>query len=197
MKNLKSVLCFAVFNALLMGCMMQMQPVPMSTQVGSFGIAESSKIPLSIAVVVLDPPTHRLMFKPIDGAPVDRTNQLPGENLWPLNMELAQASRNVFSQIFKSVTLLRQIPALGSNYDLIIIARLKEVQQAAKQPKPFEVNMPYELDYLWSLTVMNSEGVEILKKEDRTEPKIFMGTTQKWRLKLTPTAILLISKEPI
>lgn len=177
MKHFKIVLFFALFNALLMGCTMQMQPVPMNTQIGSIGISESKKIPLNVAVVVPDPPTHRLMFKAIDKAPVDRTDQLPGENFWPLNIELAKASKDVFSQIFKSVTLLRKTPALGSNYDLIIIARLKEVQQSAKQPKPFQVDMPYELDYLWNLTVMNNEGVEILKREGRTEPRIFMATT--------------------
>jgi hypothetical protein len=96
-----------------------------------------------------------------------------GDQLWPLNNELAQASKNVFSQIFKSVTLLRQPPALGSDYDLIIIARLKEVQTAMKQPRPFQ-SIQMEMYYSWNLTIMNNEGVEILKREDRTATKTFM-----------------------
>jgi hypothetical protein len=69
MKNLKIVLCFAVFNALLMGCTIQMQPIPMNTQIGSVGISESNKIPLRIAVVVPDPATHRIILNPLKGPP--------------------------------------------------------------------------------------------------------------------------------
>ena len=180
MKFLKTVLLLLLGNTLLASCTIQMKPITMNTQIGSVGIAEFNKIPLSVGVVVTDPATHRIIYKPLRGEAVDQTGQM-GDQLWPLNTELAKASNDVFSQIFKSVTSLRQTPALGSNYDLIIIARLKVVQITMKQPKPFQ-KIPFEMDYLWSLTVMNDEGVEILKREDRTAPKILTQglSTDAW-----------------
>lgn len=174
MKKLQKVLCFAVLNALLTGCL-QMQPIPMNTQIGSVGIAESRKIPLNVAVVVRDPATHKIIYKPLTAPAVDQTGQM-GDQLWPLNNELAQASKNVFSQTFKSVTLLRQPPALGSDYDLIINPKLKEVQIHMMRPKPFQINIPFEVYFNWSLTIMNDEGIEIFKREDRTESKISMSS---------------------
>jgi hypothetical protein len=175
MKFLKVILIFVMFNTLLMGCTMQMQPIPMNTQVGSVGIAESAKIPLRVAVVVRDPATHKIIYKPAIGAAVDQTGQM-GDQLWPLNNELAQASKNVFSQIFKSVTLLRQPPALGGDYDLIITPKLKEVRISMMHAKPFQVNIPFEVYFDWSLMIMDNEGIEIFKREDKTEPKISMSS---------------------
>jgi len=174
-KFLKVALFFALCNTFLWGCTMQMQPIPMNTQIGSVGIAESQKIPLKVAVVVRDPATHKIIYKPLTGAAVDQTGQM-GDQLWPLNNELAEASKNVFSQIFKSAALLRQPPALGSDYDLIIIPRLKDVQIHMMQPKPFQVNIPFELYFNWNLAITNDEGVEIFKREDRTESKISMSS---------------------
>ena len=173
MKNVKFLLLLAMLSALFTGCTFQMQPIPMNTQVASVGIAESKKMPLKVAVVVRDPATHRIIYKPLTAPAVDQTGQM-GDQLWPLNNELAQASKNVFSQIFRSVTLLRQPPALGSDYDLIITPRLKDVQIHMMQAK--FMNIPFELYFNWSLTAMDNEGVEIFKKEDRTESKISMSS---------------------
>ncbi len=174
MKNLRLILLFLAFNVLLMGCM-QMQPIPMNTQIGSVGISERNKLPLKVAVVVTDPATHKIIYKPLRGNPVDQTGQM-GDQLWPLNNELAQASKNVFSQIFKSATLLRQPPVLGSDYDMVITPKLKEVQIHMTQPKPFQISIPFEVYFNWGLTIMDDEGIEILKRDDRTESKISMSS---------------------
>jgi len=174
MKIFKRALFLLLFNALLTGCI-QMQPIPMNTQIGSIGISERNKLPLKVAVVVTDPATHKVIYKPLIGNPVDQTGQM-GDQLWPLNNELAQASKNVFSQIFKSTTLLRQSPVFGSDYDVIIIPRLKDVQVHMMKSKPFQMSIPFEVYFNWSLTVINDEGVEILKRNDRTESKISMSS---------------------
>jgi len=175
MKSVRVILLFAMVNALLMGCSIKVIPVPMNTQIGSIGVVESNKIPLKVAVVVPDPPTHKIMYKaPHRQVPMDQTAQM-NEQLWPLNNELSKASKEVFSQIFNSVTLLRQTPMIGSDYDLIITARLKEVHIAMPRPAPFQLSIPMELYYLWSISIMNNEGIEIFKREDRTQTKTYMS----------------------
>jgi hypothetical protein len=174
MKLSRFILSIVLVNALLMGCTIKVQPVPMNTQVGFVGVVESNKIPLKVALVIPDPPTHKIMYQPFNQqAPMDQTAQM-NEQLWPLNEELSKASKDVFSQIFQSVTLLRQVPMIGSDYDLIIIAKLKEVHLTMPRPAPFQITVPMELYYLWSLSAMDYEGVEIFKREDRTQTKTYM-----------------------
>ena len=148
----------------------------MNAQVGNIGIAESRKIPLKVAIVVPDPPTHRIMYTPPKKTEAIDQTGTTGEQLWPINNELGKASKEVFSQVFEQATLLRQMPALGSDYDLIISVNLKEVDMDGSGV----MDSTMSLKYIWSISIRNNEGVEIFKREDKTPDKKYkMSTTME------------------
>jgi len=164
---------FLLFLALLIAaCTFAIKPVPMNAQIGNVGVLTSDKLPLNVAVVVPDPPTHRIYWTPHRHPTMDQTGQM-NEHMWPLNNELARAAKEAFSQGFASATLLRQIPMPGSNYDLIIILKLKEVHMLAGKMGPVWSYSTVDLYYVWNLSVIDNEGVEILRREDRSQTKSF------------------------
>jgi hypothetical protein len=180
MKFLKTVLLLLLVNTLLASCTFQVRPVPMNTQVGYIGVAESRKMPLKVAVVVPDPPTYRFMYTPPnERKTIDQTGQM-GEQLWPVNSELGKASKEVFAQVFEQATLLRQPPAPGSEYDLIITVKLREIDMVGSMGVAGllgAMNMTMNLYYVWNITILNDEGVEIFKREDKTSAKSFRVST--------------------
>ncbi len=161
-----ALFCLAL-SALSLSACIQVMPIPMNAQVGSLAL---QRIPLRVAVVVPDPPTHRVMYTPpaMTGRsqPVDQTEQM-NESLWPLGGELARATREAFSQVFEQATSLRSLPMPGE-YDAVIQSRINVVRIVGFMSGGLSTRAWQDLSFEWGITVLDDEGVPILVRQGTT-----------------------------
>ncbi len=153
------------------GCI-QIRPIPMDARIGT--MLELERLPLRVAVVVPDPPTHRVMYTPpaMTGRrdPIDQTEQM-SESVWPLGGELARASRKVFSQLFADVASLRQLPPPGE-YDAVIQPRIDVVRIIGfMDSSMLSVRAWQNLSFDWGITVLDHAGVQMLGQTGTTSEK--------------------------
>ncbi|MBI5882417.1 MAG: hypothetical protein HZB91_04860 [Elusimicrobia bacterium] len=159
---------------------LQLRPYPINAQAEDLGIRPQDKQPLSVAVVVPDPMGNRMLVTTrICGVGAifcndfvkDVTSTQDLDNLFPVARELSKVAQDTFSQAFRHVTVLRQLPQPGE-YDVVAAISIIETRLNRSTKMTLKAADAGEIVFVfqWQLRVLDKENVELFSRKDITPP---------------------------
>jgi hypothetical protein len=156
MKRLSYVLLFAAVWAMI-GCATT-PPVELKPITPNLNIAPSNVKALLVAVVIQDPMPYSLFYKGEGSYSRDMTADIRNEGLM-LERDLSKIVYDTFSQIFKQVVVLRDLPQPGQ-YDAVVELTIGQI--LAKEHVVL-TGETCDTTAEWSMTVLNGKNSEIFR----------------------------------
>ncbi|MDD5712331.1 MAG: hypothetical protein PHY31_06165, partial [Smithellaceae bacterium] len=182
MKRFARVLAFAAVFSVL-GCMfLPSPPFDIKPETPNLNISPAQVKPLKVAVVIQDPMAYTLFYRGQGGKYTrDMTAECRDRGLL-LERDLSKIASDTFSQVFKEVVILRDLPQPGQ-YDAVINL---SIGQILMQEVVVVTGETTELTADWSMSVLDSQNREILNRNGTSPAHNF-----KWSI-LNPSHDFII-----
>jgi len=156
MKRFSHVLLFTAFWAII-GCATT-PPVELKPITPNLSIAPSNVRPLLVAVVVQDPMSYTIFYQGQGSYSRDMTAEMRTEGLL-LERDLSKIVYETFSQIFKQVVVLRDLPQPGQ-YDAVVEITIGRI---LNQEHVILTGETCDITAEWSMTVLNGKNSEVFR----------------------------------
>ncbi|MBN2255151.1 MAG: hypothetical protein JW736_05560 [Deltaproteobacteria bacterium] len=156
MKRLSYVVLFTALLAMI-GCATT-PPVELKPITPNLNIAQSDVRPLLVAVVVQDPMSYTFFYQGEGSYSRDMTAEMRTEGLL-LERDLSKVVYETFSQIFKQVVVLRDLPQPGQ-YDAVVEITINRI---LNQEHVVLTGETCDITAEWSMTVLNGKNSEIFR----------------------------------
>ncbi len=156
MKRLSYALLFAAFWAII-GCATT-PPVELRPITPNLNIAPSNVKTLLVAVVIQDPMPYSLFYKGEGSYSRDMTADMRAEGLL-LERDLSKIVYDTFSQIFRQVVVLRDLPQPGQ-YDAVVELTIGQI---LNKEHVILTGETCDITAAWSMTVLNGQNSEIFR----------------------------------
>jgi hypothetical protein len=147
----------------------EVEPVNINAKTPTLNIDPSKKIPLKVAVVVPDPMAYTIYYD-IPNYNRDMTGEYRRGG-FPLEREMSKVCSETFLQIFQSVVIVRSLPQ-PKEYDAIVQVAIGKILLAGKVKSMFG-KMQNDVTSEWSISVLDSQNIELLGKKGVTPARSF------------------------
>jgi len=154
MKKFAKVFLLAAFSVII-GCA-SMPPIEIKPVTPNLNIAEAQIRPLKLGVVIQDPMPYSLFYKGEGSYSRDMTADMRAQGLL-LERDLSKITYDTFSQGFKHVVVLRDLPAPGQ-YDAVVNLNIGQI--LAKE-HVIITGETCDITAAWTMTVLNGRNREI------------------------------------
>ena len=149
----------------------EVEPVNINAKTPNLNIEPSKKIPLKVAVVVPDPMAYTIYYETSGGGyERDMTGEYRRYGFF-LEREMAKVCSETFLQVFSQVVIVRSLPQPGE-YDAIVQVSMGKILLVAKVKSMFG-KMQNDVTSEWSISVLNSQNIELLGKKGVTQSKSY------------------------
>lgn len=157
----KIYLIFSVFILSAMtGCFAAAPPFDINPVTPNLNIASTNVKPIRLAVVIQDPMAYTVFYQGQGGYKRDMTAEFRNR-AFPLESNLSKISSDTFSQAFKQVVVLRELPQPGQ-YDAIVNINIGLILMKESVIVTGETS---DVTAEWIMTVMDNQNREILNKK--------------------------------
>jgi hypothetical protein len=156
MKKLSYVVLFTALLAMI-GCATT-PPIELKPVTPNLNVAPSNVKALLVAVVIQDPMPYSLFYKGEGSYSRDMTADIRNEGLL-LERDLSKIVYDTFSQIFKQVVVLRDLPQPGQ-YGAVVELTIGQI--LAKEHVVL-TGETCDITAEWSMTVLNGKNSEIFR----------------------------------
>jgi hypothetical protein len=156
MKKLSYVVLFTALLAMI-GCATT-PPIELKPVTPNLNVAPSNVKALLVAVVIQDPMPYSLFYKGEGSYSRDMTADIRNEGLL-LERDLSKIVYDTFSQIFKQVVVLRDLPQPGQ-YDAVVEITINRV---LNQEHVVLTGETCDITAEWSMTVLNGKNSEVFR----------------------------------
>jgi len=155
MKRFVYVSLLAVF-LMIFGCA-SMPPIDIKPVTPNLNIAPSSVRPIKIGIVIPDPMSYSLFYKGQGSYSRDMTADMRAQGLL-LERDLSKIAYDTFSQVFRQVVILRDLPVPGQ-YDAVVNLNIGQI--LAKE-HVMVTGETCDITAAWNMTVLDGQNKEIL-----------------------------------
>jgi len=154
---MKKFVGISLFTVLLMlvGCA-SMPPVEIKPVTPNLNIVPSKIRPLKVGVVIQDPMPYSLFYKREGSYTRDMTADMRSQGLL-LERDLSKITYDTFSQAFRQVVVLRDLPQPGQ-YDAVVNLNIGQI--LAKE-HVIVTGETCDITAAWTMTVLNGQNREI------------------------------------
>ena len=149
-------LLFLTVILMMVGCA-SMPPIEIKPITPNLNIAPSNIRPLKMGVVIHDPMPYSLFYKGEGSYSRDMTADMRAQGLL-LERDLSKIVQDTFSQAFRQVVVLRDMPQPGQ-YDAVV--NLNIGQLLAKE-HVILTGETCDITAAWNMTVLDNQNKEIL-----------------------------------
>ncbi len=147
-------------------------PVELKTETPNLNIAPSMKRPLNLALVIPDPMAYVIFYEvPSTKYTRDLTAQYRSNGFY-LERELAKVCSETFSQAFRQVAVLRDMPQ-QDQYDAVVQLKIGKILMLLVGDRQSGMNLPIDMTTEWSMTLLDSRNGEIFSKKGISSPQSF------------------------
>jgi hypothetical protein len=154
MKKFTHLLLLTVI-LMMVGCA-SMPPVEIKPITPNLNISPSNVKPLKVAAVIQDPMPYSLFYKGEGSYSRDMTADMRAQGLL-LERDLSKIVHDTFSQAFRQVVVLRDMPQPGQ-YDAVVNLNIGQI--LAKE-HVIVTGETCDITAEWNMTVLNSQNKEI------------------------------------
>lgn len=154
MKRFVYVSLLAVF-LMMFGCA-SMPPIEIKPITPNLNIVPSGVRPLKMGIVIQDPMPYSLFYKGQGSYTRDMTADMRAQGLL-LERDLSKITYDTFSQAFRQVVILRDLPGPGQ-YDAVVNLNIGQI--LAKE-HVIVTGETCDITAAWSMTVLDNQNKEI------------------------------------
>ncbi len=135
-------------------------PYELKPETPNLNISASQIKPFRVALVVQDPMPYTLFYKGEKGYSRDGTAETRAGGFM-LERDLSKIASDTFSQVFKQVVVLRDLPQPGQ-YDATINLNIAQI---LLKEKVILTGETCDITMEWSMSVLDSQNREILSRQ--------------------------------
>jgi hypothetical protein len=156
---------------MVVGCA-PLPPFEIKPQTPNLNIAPSNVKPLNVAIIVQDPMPYTVFYKGQGSYSRDSTAEMRSLGFM-LERDLSKIASDTFSQVFRQVVVLRDLPGAGQ-YDALINLNIGQILMKEKVIVTGETT---DISAEWDMSVLDGKNREIFSRKGISPVHNF-----KWRV---------------
>lgn len=170
MKRFVYILLLGVL-VMMIGCA-PLPPFEIKPQTPNLNIVPSNVKPLKVAIIVQDPMPYTVFYKGQGSYSRDSTSEMRSLGFM-LERDLSKIASDTFSQVFRQVVVLRDLPGAGQ-YDALINLNIGQILMKEKVIITGETT---DISAEWNMSVLDGKNREIFSRKGISPVHNF-----KWRI---------------